>query len=31
MKPQILKAYKELYEYIKSIYEMLDRDEIKVY
>lgn len=31
MKPYILKSYQEFYEYIESIYEMLDGDEIKVY
>lgn len=31
MKPHILKVYKEFYDEIESIYEMLEQDEIKVY
>ncbi|AGB18200.1 hypothetical protein BFT35_10100 [Thermoanaerobacterium thermosaccharolyticum] len=31
MKPRILKVYKEFYDEIESIYEMLEQDEIKVY
>lgn len=31
MKPHILESYQKFYEYIESIYEMLDEDEIKVY
>lgn len=31
MKLHILKVYKEFYDEIESIYEMLERDEIKVY
>ncbi|WP_235836062.1 hypothetical protein EPD62_003230 [Acetivibrio thermocellus] len=31
MKPQIIKVYKKFYEYIESIYEMLDSDEVKTY
>ncbi|WP_333508320.1 hypothetical protein [Thermoanaerobacterium thermosaccharolyticum] len=31
MKPRILKVYKEFYDEIESIYEMLEQDEIKAY
>jgi hypothetical protein len=31
MKPHILESYQKFYEYIESIYEMIDEDEIKVY
>jgi len=31
MKSHMLKAYKEFYDAIESIYEMLEQDEIKAY
>ena len=31
MKPQSIKVYKKFYEYIESIYGMLDSDEVKAY
>jgi hypothetical protein len=31
MNPNILELYQKFYEYIESIYEMIDEDEIKVY
>ncbi len=31
MKPNILKTYKEFYEYIERTYDMLEQDEVKVY
>jgi hypothetical protein len=31
IKPHILKIYKEFYNHIKNIYEMLDSDEVKTY
>lgn len=31
MKPQIIKVYRKFYEYIESIYQKLDSDEVKVY
>ena len=31
MKPHVLKVYKEFYEYIERIYDMLEQDEVKVY
>ena len=31
MKPHVLKVYKEFYEYIEMIYDMLEQDEVKVY
>lgn len=31
MRPHILKAYKDFYDYIESIFEMLEWDEVKTY